>query len=365
MKKIILLSILAAAASSVAVAAYNYPTSGSGNYALDSDWSDGHVPTVSEAVAINNSAVVTLDEIGGDYKNASMRIATLNTPATGNNGAGTLIIKNGTITSTTDVFVGFGASTGLGTLIVGGSDTNDASLASNTLNIGTSLGNGILNIGNNGKITTGAINMAYRSTTAGGTAELNMEGNARLVGSSTMIMGWSGGQAQVDLKDNASIELTGRLSAGNTAGLVNKITLSDKAQIKALDLAFRATAEVKFIIEDADFAANITTTGGTTNFATGAKFIIDLSNYAFDGNAIDFTLMTLAGTVSTAPVFEYDFGAGLSAADLGIKVTDVASIWDADTQKAIISITAIPEPSTYAAILGALDRKSTRLNSSH
>lgn len=350
---LLLLAFLAAFAALPASAAtsFNATESVVGDFETDGTWDKAGSPVNGDNVYVASNATVTLNNATADYTLNALRVGFKSSGA----GNGTLNILNGAISGTFDGCVGQLAGYS-GTLTVGGAGSTGAAYSANRVFVGYTAGaTGILNIGQNGTVTSD--NEVRFAQSASMVSELNMSGNGRLIAKGAVFnAGNQGGSATLNLRDTSLIDASGTLTFGNTTGATSSINLHDNAQIKANALTVRATGVVTWFVNSPNFTANITIGTGQTALNAGYVFRIDLSNFHADVNG-DFSSPILkTGGTTTTPTFEYYFGEGKTAADLGISgLTDVGDLWDSVAQEATLAFhyiaTPVPEPATTAALL--------------
>lgn len=236
-----------------------------------------------------------------------------------------------------------------GTLTLDG----DAKISGNTssiLNVGAtevaglvSKAKGTLNVLGNSRLEVGEIRLGLWS----GTFNSESEATARFAGTSeTKLLGGAG--------------TGGRLSLRSGDGDVS-VTLADQARITNVgSLRVYQRSKLYFEINDEDFTAKIELkTGGLLELQNSARIYADLSNFVQkDDTQTDFSFTLITGIreddkdlFEGSAYFEIlDFGANANLYTTPEFEWELnGSVYDLK-----VSFAAVPEPSAYAAILGAL-----------
>lgn len=310
-------------------------------YENAANWSGGKVPDgadATEQIVINPNLNVVFSS--GDTFTAAQRLF-MGGP--GNNNGSLTITGGGTLSFASDSYYSasyVGVSGGSAAMTI------DNGTVRTTRTDGTKSDHGSFHIGTNAAGTSGVVTV-------------NARGTLDVVGNLGMALNVEAGNVTSLLK-----VFGGTVSVGNIFFLGN----SNISEGKTIELT---------VSSGSTFSAATTFVGGQATRSAGSKIILQITdgtfkaldfgnlNFVSSGTAntlvLDFTTMT-SGALSIGQTFdliEYDsFTGAYDFANLNTELTsdNVSYIVTRDTtaQKYIATITAVPEPSTYALLAGGL-----------
>lgn len=316
-------------------------------------------------------------------------------------GTGTLHVGGDSTTLTANrIFVGgkrngtFNLSGGLVTLTESGASmVGQTATASGTMNIsgGELNSSGSLVLANaagaNGTLNLNAGSASTLKFTAAnglrigmnGNGELNADGATSTITAPLVTLGYTGttnaaanaGAGTMNIRNGSSIAINGNVILGSQAAATyagsSKIIIDAASELKINgNLTLRKSAKqntITFAIGDAADGFGGISADNILLDSTGTapKIIVDFTKFVADANnTFSQTLMTAAGMGALDGVvsLEYYFGTGgidsELAALLGIDYDSILETWTSDKLMLSFNYTPVPEPSTYAVLLGAL-----------
>lgn len=225
---------------------------------------------------------------------------------------------------------------------------NEASdpLAIGQLFIGSS-GTGSLVINAGGNLTTAATTVA-RNTAGSGNGTLTINGGTfNPTGLSIGTGATVSSSGFVVINSGSSITASGSVVLGNNTagGQSGTITINGAGSAISFN-TFTANRNGSLEFKLASTGGSQLNIIGTTTFNSGSEVIFDFQNYS--GNVSTFSLGSLFGFGGSVT----DNGATFSAINYGPLYSAVDITFNAATKSFTLVATPVPEPATYAVLLG-------------
>jgi len=330
--------------------------SGAGSLTLSSGTLTSSLANIARSAGSTGTVTMT----GGAWNNSSLLVV-------GNAGTGTFTQSGGTVTAT-EGHIGYN-SVGTGTLNLLGGGAITLNGGAGTLNIARVSGStGTLNLGAYDLSGTAGTLNATSIAFGSGAGTVNFNQTDDLTVSAAI-----SGHGTVNQRGSGTTTLTGlNTYTGATNILDGTLALGDGASLSgttAITVASGAIFDVSALTGDFTLGAGQTLTGGGTilgdlAFGAGSIVLFSLGGYDFDALTVDGDL-TYAGALTLSLVNGFTLLAGdelqlfdvtgdYNGAFSSITFTNAALGGSFNYATGTLTVSAVPEPSTYAVIFGVL-----------
>lgn len=295
-----------------------------------------------------------LDIVNSNSSNTAAASITLSNTAndfTGGlsiNGGGVLVSTNPN--TQTPITVKLGASEVI---------SNGAGKGNVTIQSGTTTGTGTLDLNGFNETINGLVSGTGTSLNGNGsTPQVFVTNNAAGTGTSTLTLGDGDATATFAgvIKNGATakVGITKIGSGIQTFGGVN--TYTGNTTVSVGTLTFAAGSSALFAVTDAASTQILGT--GAVNF--NGSFSFDLSGVSISAGS--WSLVDAANLTETYNLTSITSTGGLIFTNTAGVWTSNDNLWSFNQATGILSVSAVPEPSTYAAIFGALTLGAAMLN---
>jgi autotransporter-associated beta strand protein len=287
----------------------------------------------SGGLLMNGSYTLNLSSKSTYTGVTEVRSGTLNLQTNTNNIANSsaVLVSGGTLNLTTSNLINGEVTLSSGTISGG------ATLTSNTSFSLTNTGTISVKIAGSGALTK----------TGAGTATLS--GANTYTGATSVTQGTLSLGSASALGNTASVTINGGMLASSVANVNLGTNASLLMSSGSIDINGAGTAGTFTLASNKNFTA----TGGTLNFDIGGSFdqIIGSGTGSF---SLTDTTLALSGLTSVAGTYQLFTGFGGTNSVTRLTITGLAGGYTGilDTT-GLLTVSAIPEPSTYAAMLGA------------